>query len=123
MSVEQYFETIKSIKQNGEYKGKKLNFIQNVTAEFIGLPGSGRRCSININYDTHKSLVVKNIRFNHQNIIRKIELDTNGFIFDSLYNEVDGSFDVIRHILDIDDNPLGNANVDYEFKDKNINIS
>ena len=106
MSEEQYFETIKSIKQSAGCKGKKLNFIENVTVECNGLPGSGRRCSINIKCDTNKNLVIKNIRFNHQDIIKNIEINASGSVINKLWNEVNGSFDVIRHILNIDDNTI-----------------
>lgn len=106
MSNTEYFEIIKSLKQNGEYKGKKLKFLQIMTGELTGCIGSGRRCNINIAHDSHKNLVIKNIRVSNQNLIDEIELNTQGIKIDKLYNKTDGTMDVVRHILNINDSSI-----------------
>lgn len=134
--TQQYFETIKSIKhamsgkseeyltnlhtikQNNEYKNKKLKFMQIVTADFCGMPGSGRKCLVdigpsNLSVSTsgvkeynYRNFVIKNIRFNNQNIIRDVVLEIQGWHIDKLYPGVDGMLNTTRHILGIDDSSI-----------------
>jgi len=100
------------IDANSEYKNKQLKLISVEALNLTTAPKSGIKTrghiddiklkmrNENLN---NKKLVIKNIRCSNQSIIECIEINVHGSRASWIDNTIDGTFDVMRHILGIND--------------------
>jgi hypothetical protein len=107
-NINNHFNTIKSIQQQlsintiPNFVNKKLKFVRTESLHVNCSPN--RRYAIDLyEHDNIANRVIKNIRFNNQHILDNIELEIAGPLIDKIFNKINGTFDVMRYLLGIDD--------------------
>lgn len=104
-NYEKYYISPKSVKNHYDYINKKQTFVRTMTTHFFGNPGANRRSCTCIDVPKNiNNLVIKNIRYKHQHMIRSVNLSIGGWYLEDKISDVDSELlDLLRYLLKIED--------------------